>query len=225
MCQVGRPCVESCSQLVQESVLWAASDECPLSSPQSPASVSGANWTLTHNCLHAPRGHSPPVQLKHATPINSVFINITPSQWNWTVKCCTTSFWIQRCFCMSNKSYFFPPVVFLKEKEWLIMPAELTLDDVSCQECCLCWCAVQPPMQQISLQLQVNLVACDLLLEAERIRRVELHSEAQQDWFHVYEHVTKQTVSDPVQTWDRSCINVTTVKAAISSTGSSIEVC
>lgn len=70
------------------------------------------------------------------------------------------------------------------------MPAELTLDDVSCQECRLSWCTVQPPMQQVSFQLQVNLVACDLLLEAERIRWIELHSEAQQDGFHVYEHVT-----------------------------------
>ena len=70
------------------------------------------------------------------------------------------------------------------------MPAGLTLDDISRQERRLSWRTVQPPVQQISFQLQVNLVACDLLLEAERIRRVKLHSEAQQDGFHVYEHVT-----------------------------------
>jgi hypothetical protein len=81
-------------------------------------------------------------------------------------------------------------LVYSSRIQWLTMPAELTLDDVSCQECSLSWCTVQPSMQQISFQLQVNLVTCDLLLEAEWVRRVELHSEAQQDGFHFYKHVT-----------------------------------
>jgi len=76
-----------------------------------------------------------------------------------------------------------------------IIPWSLTLNNVSCQECCLSWSAIQPPMQQVPLQLQVDLVARDLLLEPEWVRWVEFDPEAEQDWFHVYRHITWQSVT------------------------------
>jgi hypothetical protein len=45
-------------------------------------------------------------------------------------------------------------------------------------------------MEQVPFQLQIDLVASDLLLEPEWVWRIELDTEAEQDGIHVYKYIT-----------------------------------
>jgi len=63
------------------------------------------------------------------------------------------------------------------------------LHDAGHQQRCLAGRAAQTTVKKVPLELLVNLIPCDLLLQSQRIGRVEFHAKAEQNIVHIWNTV------------------------------------